>query len=92
MSAVRYTGSCLCGGVQYSLSAEPGPIEVCYCRMCRKASGGPLATTPPVAAAAFRLTTGVELLSAYRSSRARDELSAPHAAHHSTVSSSPGPR
>ena len=40
----RYTGSCLCGGVRYELTAELGPIEVCYCRMCRKASGGPLAT------------------------------------------------
>jgi hypothetical protein len=25
----RYTGGCLCGGVGYTLSAEPGPIEVC---------------------------------------------------------------
>ena len=40
----RHTGSCLCGGVRYELTAELGPIEVCYCRMCRKASGGPLAT------------------------------------------------
>ena len=64
----RYTGSCLCGGVQYALSAEPGPIEVCYCQMCRKASGGPLATNAPVAAAAFSLTQGGELLKAYASS------------------------
>jgi len=31
MTDVHYTGSCLCGGVHYTLSAEPGPIEVCYC-------------------------------------------------------------
>jgi hypothetical protein len=36
---MRYTGSCLCGGVQYVLGAELGAIEVCYCQMCRKASG-----------------------------------------------------
>jgi len=32
MADVHYTGNCLCGGVRYALSAEPGPIEVCYCR------------------------------------------------------------
>jgi hypothetical protein len=36
--------------------------------MCRKASGGPLATNAPVAAAAFSLTQGGELLKAYASS------------------------
>ena len=63
-----YTGSCLCGGVQYGLSAEPGPIEVCYCRMCRKASGGPLATNAPVARAAFHVSAGRERLAEYESS------------------------
>jgi len=64
----HYTGSCLCGAVQYELTAEPGPIEVCYCRMCRKASGGPLATNAPVAAAAFHLTAGLERLACHESS------------------------
>jgi hypothetical protein len=68
MTDIHYTGSCLCGGVRYTLSAEPGPIEICYCQMCRKASGGPLATNAPVAAAEFRLTAGSELLTAYQSS------------------------
>ena len=31
-SLPRYTGSCLCGGVRYELTAELGAIEVCYCR------------------------------------------------------------
>jgi len=53
MTDLHYTGSCLCGGVRYTLSAEPGPIEVCYCHMCRKGSGGPLATNAPVAAVEF---------------------------------------
>src|SRR5215472_13143350 len=64
----RYTGSCLCGAVRYELTAELGAIEVCYCQMCRKASGGPLATNAPIAAAAFSLTQGAELLTAYPSS------------------------
>jgi hypothetical protein len=64
----RYTGSCLCGGIRYQLTAELGPIEVCYCAMCRKASGGPLATNAPVAAADFHVTAGAKLLKAYESS------------------------
>lgn len=64
----RYTGSCLCGAVQYKLTAELGPIEVCYCLMCRKASGGPLATNASIAAADFHLIAGAELLVGYESS------------------------
>lgn len=64
----RYTGSCLCGAVRYELTAEPGPIEVCYCQMCRKASGGPLATNAPVARAAFHVSAGRERLREYESS------------------------
>ena len=65
-----YTGSCLCGGVQYALTGELGPIDVCYCQMCRKAQGGPLATNAPVAVSAFKVTGGAELLTAYESSPA----------------------
>lgn len=64
----RYTGSCLCGGVQFELTAELGPIEVCYCQMCRKASGGPLATNSSIAASRFRITSGTELIAGYESS------------------------
>ena len=63
-----HTGSCLCGAVQYELTAELGSIDVCYCQMCRKASGGPLATNAPVRSAAFHLIAGTELLCAHESS------------------------
>ena len=63
-----YTGSCLCGAIQYQLTTELGPIEVCYCSMCRKASGGPLATNASVPAAAFHLRAGAEQLRGYESS------------------------
>ena len=67
-TAPCYTGGCLCGAVRYQLGSELGPIEVCYCRMCRKASGGPLATNAPVPAASFHLLAGSELLAGYESS------------------------
>ena len=45
MSAVeahaRLTGGCQCGAVRYRLEAEPTGANVCHCRMCQKASGGP---------------------------------------------------
>ena len=45
MSAVeartRLTGGCQCGAVRYRLEAQPTGTNVCHCRMCQKASGGP---------------------------------------------------
>ena len=63
----HYTGSCLCGGVRFELTAELEPIEVCYCQMCRKASGGPLAANSSIAASRFRITSGAELIRGYES-------------------------
>ena len=34
-------GGCQCGAVRYRLMAEPTGVNVCHCRMCQKASGGP---------------------------------------------------
>jgi hypothetical protein len=33
-------GSCLCGAVHYSSSAEPALTAFCHCRSCQKAGGG----------------------------------------------------
>ena len=45
MSAVdfqaRLTGGCQCGAVRYRMEAAPTGTNVCHCRMCQKASGGP---------------------------------------------------
>jgi hypothetical protein len=71
---IIYTGGCLCGAIQYEISAELGPIDVCYCQMCRKAQGGPLATNAPVATSAFRLTRGADRLTAYESSSGKQRL------------------
>lgn len=34
------TGSCMCGQVRYSSSAEPALTAFCHCRNCQKAGGG----------------------------------------------------
>ncbi len=38
---VDLTGGCQCGAVRDRLSAQPTGENVCHCRMCQKASGGP---------------------------------------------------
>jgi hypothetical protein len=68
---LTYTGSCLCGGIQFSINADLAPIQVCHCSQCRKAQGGPFATNIPVPVAAFVLTTGTELLKKYESSEGK---------------------
>jgi len=36
---IRRTGSCLCGGVQFSVRGPPLRIGLCHCKDCRKTGG-----------------------------------------------------
>jgi hypothetical protein len=42
MTDKQLTGGCQCGAVRYALTGPPQAASVCHCRMCQKASGGPL--------------------------------------------------
>jgi len=61
-------GSCLCGGIQYEIDAELGPITNCHCSQCRKASGAAFASNASVPAASFRFISGANLLKEWESS------------------------
>jgi hypothetical protein len=61
-------GSCLCGKIEYEVSAEPLAMYHCHCAACRAASGASFATNIVVATAAFTVTCGKESLSAFESS------------------------
>jgi hypothetical protein len=37
---LRAKGSCLCGAVQYEVRGPMRPVLECYCRTCRRFSGG----------------------------------------------------
>jgi hypothetical protein len=69
-----YTGSCLCGGVQFRIEAELDPIQVCHCSQCRKAQGTPFATNTPVSVSAFHLSSGAELLKEFESSPGKKRI------------------
>lgn len=62
------TGSCLCGGVRYELTGALGPVALCHCGMCRRASGSAFATNASVPEAGFRLLQGDDLVRGYESS------------------------
>lgn len=61
------TGSCLCGAVRYEINGELGQIQVCHCRQCRKAQGGPFAANIPVASENFSITQGEDELKGFES-------------------------
>lgn len=51
-------GGCQCGAVRYRLIAEPTGANVCHCRMCQKASGGPFMAFGGVRRSEFLVTSG----------------------------------
>jgi len=63
-----FTGSCLCGGIRFAIDGQLGAIQLCHCAQCRKAQGTPFAANTPVAAAAFKLQSGAELMNHFESS------------------------
>ncbi len=63
-----YPGSCLCGGIRFSVAGALPPIQICHCSQCRRAQGSAFAANLPIAEAAFELQAGADLVSAYASS------------------------
>lgn len=63
-----FEGSCLCGGIRYRLSAEPGDFGYCHCASCRKAGGAGHSANAPIGRADFHLERGTALLREYESS------------------------
>lgn len=39
MTQTTFSGSCLCGAVQYEISGDPKRFYHCHCQRCRKATG-----------------------------------------------------
>jgi hypothetical protein len=60
------TGSCLCGGVRFEVSAPFRRANHCHCSRCRKHSGTFGLTQGRVPRDGFRLVQGEELIRVYR--------------------------
>ena len=56
--AAALTGGCQCGAVRYRLDAQPTGANVCHCRMCQKAGGGPFMAFGGVRLSEFVVTSG----------------------------------
>jgi hypothetical protein len=59
-------GSCLCGGVQFEITAPFRRANYCHCSRCRKHSGGAALAQGRVPREGFRLLEGAELIETYR--------------------------
>jgi hypothetical protein len=57
-AAAGLAGGCQCGAVHYRMLAEPTGVNICHCRMCQKASGGPFMAFGGVRASEFVVTSG----------------------------------
>lgn len=60
------TGSCLCGGIRFELTAPFRRANHCHCSRCRKHSGTFGLTQGRVPRESFRLVQGEELIRVYR--------------------------
>lgn len=61
-------GSCLCGGIRYTIRGEIAGINYCHCVQCRKASGTAFATNAAVATVDFHINRGLDRLASFESS------------------------
>jgi hypothetical protein len=66
--SITHQGSCLCGGISFTITGPLAPIQVCHCAQCRQAQGGPFATNIPVEVNSIAFQQGAELLQHYESS------------------------
>jgi hypothetical protein len=68
MADERFTGGCLCEGIQFEITPPTKWCGHCHCTMCRRAHGAGVVTWFGVQSGQMRLTRGEDLLQWYQSS------------------------
>ena len=58
MAAPALQGGCLCGAVRYAIDGPVPAANLCHCRSCRLATGGPVAAFADLAPGQFAWTRG----------------------------------
>lgn len=61
-------GACMCGRIQFEVTAPPRFMYQCHCGTCRADSGASFVTNVIVDAGNFRITAGKESLASFESS------------------------
>ena len=61
-------GGCLCGDVRFEITGKLTGASHCHCSMCRKAHGAAFGTYGLVKASEFRIASGADRITRYRSS------------------------
>lgn len=64
VAAETSTGRCLCGAVQFELSAPPVMTLACHCTGCRRLTGSAYSVTGVYAKSAFAVTVGETVIGA----------------------------
>ena len=62
MTDLTFTGSCNCGGVRFEIDGPLGHASYCHCTRCQRRTGTAASPQVRVAASAFRLLSGEELV------------------------------
>ncbi|MBC2593288.1 GFA family protein [Ruficoccus amylovorans] len=70
MTTLPLTGSCLCGGVAFSVRSEPLDFRYCFCESCRKATGSAHASNLIVPLDGLIWTRGESLIGRFVEQRA----------------------
>lgn len=65
MAQATATGSCLCNGVQYTISGTDKGAVLCHCTNCRKASGGAFMHNTRFMNADVKYQKGAEMMKKY---------------------------
>ena len=65
MSDALYTGHCLCGGVQFEVTAEPLSAGYCHCTRCQRRTGTAASVQARIAPGSLTVLSGEELIRAW---------------------------
>ncbi|KAK4233073.1 Mss4-like protein, partial [Achaetomium macrosporum] len=63
--AAPYSGSCLCGGIRFTIASEPETILSCSCEHCSKGAGGTNQLIAKFTQADVKISSGEHLIATY---------------------------
>lgn len=65
MADPKYSGSCFCGAVQFTVTGEPAAMGYCHCDSCRHWSAGPVNAFSLWPPEAVEITRGADNIASY---------------------------